>query len=406
MLKNCPECGLQVSDKAVICPHCGYPLKEQQAQKTYRKPSKRRRLPNGFGQISEMKGHNLRKPFRAMITVGKDSLGRPVCQTLKPIGYFETYNEAYTALVEYHKNPYDFNPSMSLSELYDKYIEKLSKEKSVKYVHTQRLFWEYVTPIHDMPVNILRPYHIKQAVEGSVIIRDGVPRNASPSTKEKIKYMLNALLDFGVELGIVDHNCARDYKAHGEVKYTTAEGHLSFTDNELAVLWSKAGRDYAVDMILIDCYTGWRPQELCSLTLENINLDDWIMTGGCKTPAGFNRIVPIHPKIKEMVRGKYQESLDGGGFYLFNRFKNGKAVSQILYNRYYIWFSKTMQKLNLSSDHRPHDCRKTFATLAKKYKMDEYAIKRIIGHQIDDLTERVYTDRPISWLIEEIEKIQ
>ena len=26
MLIKCPECDLQVSDKATFCPHCGYPL--------------------------------------------------------------------------------------------------------------------------------------------------------------------------------------------------------------------------------------------------------------------------------------------------------------------------------------------------------------------------------------------
>ena len=29
MLKLCPECCLQVSDKAATCPHCGYPLKSK-----------------------------------------------------------------------------------------------------------------------------------------------------------------------------------------------------------------------------------------------------------------------------------------------------------------------------------------------------------------------------------------
>lgn len=31
--------------------------------------------------------------------------------------------------------------------------------------------------------------------------------------------------------------------------------------------------------------------------------------------------------------------------------------------------------------------------MAKKYKLDEYAIKYLIGHKIDDITERVYTQR-------------
>ena len=40
-----------------------------------RQKKKRMRLPNGFGQISEIKGKRLRKPFRAMITVDKTEEG-------------------------------------------------------------------------------------------------------------------------------------------------------------------------------------------------------------------------------------------------------------------------------------------------------------------------------------------
>lgn len=66
--------------------------------KSIAKRKKHRRLPNGFGQISEIKNRNLRKPFRVLITVGKDSTGHPICKPLRPQSYFETYNEAYLAL--------------------------------------------------------------------------------------------------------------------------------------------------------------------------------------------------------------------------------------------------------------------------------------------------------------------
>ena len=52
MLKLCPECCLQVSDKATACPHCGYPLKSKSSLPPKKK--KHMRLPNGFGQISEV----------------------------------------------------------------------------------------------------------------------------------------------------------------------------------------------------------------------------------------------------------------------------------------------------------------------------------------------------------------
>ena len=52
-----------------------------------------------------------------------------------------------------------------------------------------------------------------------------------------------------------------------------------------------------------------------------------------------------------------------------------------------------------------HDGRKHFVTMAKKYGVDEYAIKYLVGHKISDITEKVYTAREFEWLREEIEKI-
>lgn len=37
--------------------------------------------------------------------------------------------------------------------------------------------------------------------------------------------------------------------------------------------------------------------------------------------------------------------------------------------------------------------------------LDEYAIKYLVGHNIRDITEKVYTERDIEWLRSEIEKI-
>lgn len=54
-------------------------------------------------------------------------------------------------------------------------------------------------------------------------------------------------------------------------------------------------------------------------------------------------------------------------------------------------------------NHRPHDARKTFITYAAASGMDEVAIKRIVGHQLD-VTEEVYTERSIEWLSGEMAK--
>lgn len=46
MLIKCPECELQVSDKATFCPHCGYPMQPDVKQ---RKP--RSKITNGDGSL-------------------------------------------------------------------------------------------------------------------------------------------------------------------------------------------------------------------------------------------------------------------------------------------------------------------------------------------------------------------
>ena len=54
---------------------------------------------------------------------------------------------------------------------------------------------------------------------------------------------------------------------------------------------------------------------------------------------------------------------------------------------------------------KPHDPRLHFITSAKQSGMDEYAIKRIVGHRISDITESVYTKRSVKWLHSELQKI-
>lgn len=56
------------------------------------------------------------------------------------------------------------------------------------------------------------------------------------------------------------------------------------------------------------------------------------------------------------------------------------------YNKIKREFNKLMTNLNM--EHTPYDCRHTFITKMKKAKTDEFLLKRIVGHSIQDLTEK------------------
>lgn len=410
MLTQCPECELPVSDKATACPHCGYPLKPSEKQKKPRKSNKRRRLPNGFGQISEIKNRNLRNPFRAMVTVGKTPDGKPICKPLKPESYFATYNDAYAALVEYNKNPYDLEPSVTMLELYDKWLPEY--EKTVKSTKSATSAWAYCSAVYKMRVMDIRARHVKGCMEEGVAVIRGKEQHPTATMKNQIKSLFNMLLDYALEYELVDRNYSRTFNLTEEtVKeiQSVKKEHIAFTDEEMDLLWANASSKQGVDILLIQCYSGWRPQELGLLELKDVDLENWTFQGGMKTDAGENRVVPIHSRIQGLVLRKYQEAEALGSPYLLNwadpNNRNRKNL-KLTYARYQKAFERIRDELKLNPDHRPHDGRTHFVTMAKRYGVDEYAIKYMVGHKISDITEKVYTRREFAWLREEIEKIK
>lgn len=395
MLLPCPECQLQISDKAITCPHCGYPLKPEKAARTTSK--KRMRLPNGFGQISRINGKNLRNPWRVMVSVGKTPEGRPVQKILKPHGYFHTYNEAYEALVKYHHNPYDLTDDTTMEELYNRWFESYCKDLAISTIKNNTTTWHYCSSIYDIKVRNITKRHIRNLYDNASIEKNGNITAPTPIMKTRIRALLMQLFDYAIEYDLADVNIPKNVpipKEESKAANKTTKPHIDFTEEELNILWHNQG-DPVVDMTLIGCFSGWRPQELCTMTKEQVNISEMTMTGGSKTEAGKNRTVPIHSAVQNIIKQYY----DNCKVHLF-----GEYLSS--YQHYKYKFDVMVKKLKLNSDHRPHDCRVQFVTMAKKYQVDDYAIKRIVGHTISDLTEAVYTKRDTEWLRSEIEKIK
>ena len=262
-----------------------------------------------------------------------------------------------------------------------------------------------------MRVCDIRARHIKGCMDEGIAIIKGKEQRPSAGTKARIKSMFNLMLDYALEYEIVDRNYARTFNVSDDIikeKENAKRGHIPFNDEEMQKLWERSNTMKYVDIILIQCYSGWRPQELGLLKLENVDTDNWTFMGGMKTEAGTNRIVPIHSKIRPLVMAKYKEAQELGSEFLINCTDTATHRSSYMftYDKYQKRFNKIRDELKLNPQHRAHDGRMHFITIAKKYQVDEYAIKYIVGHSIQDITERVYTKREIAWLKEEIEKIK
>lgn len=234
--------------------------------------------------------------------------------------------------------------------------------------------------------------------------KNGKVKKLSPTMKLKTKTVIGMLLDYAIENSLIETNCTKSIntKEWSHKSSDNVRHHKRFTDEELKLLWDNYSKYESGDMLIIDCYSGWRPSELCELQLEHVDLINRTFTGGLKTQAGKNRMVPIHPKIYDLVVKRYKDSRSKNSKYLFTK-DDGQPYT---YHRYLKIFVQMRDDLNIDSSHALHDCRVTFISLAKRYMVNEYAIKHLVGHAIADITENVYTQRDPEWLKNELEKIK
>lgn len=219
------------------------------------------------------------------------------------------------------------------------------------------------------------------------------------------------MFDYAVEYELTDRNYARTFNLSDEIVSEMdrqKRAHIPFSKDELKILWKNADKHEAyVDLLLYQCYSGWRPQELGLIKLDDVNLEKMEIRGGMKTDAGINRVVPIHPKVIGIVERYYNEAISANSEYLFNCF-DGKTHSssiKMTYDKYSYRLEKIIKAFELNPEHRAHDGRNTFITMCKNAGVDEYAIKYMVGHAIIDITESVYTKRDPLWLHDEILKI-
>lgn len=396
-LLKCPECRHDVSDKALTCPNCGYPMNMPSSTKPRIRNGKPTKLPNGYGTIYKMSGKRS-KPYRAMKTdkwiidpvTGKSK------QIRSTIGYYQSREDAMIALANYNENPYDIKAdSITFSEVYEKWSENyfptLSNPSSVRTVTAA---YAYCNGLYDMRMKDIKVSHL----EGTIL-----NAQVGDSTKSRIKSLFNMMYKYAVAHDIVEKDYASVMFANGSpIKRSRTKEVMPFSQEEIFLLWNNLDNIAFADMILIGIYSGWRPQELAILKVADIDIKVGTMLGGLKTDAGKNRIVPIHPLIRPLIENRMKEATSMQSEFLFND-ANGQQGTYMTYDKYRKRFEKVMKYLKLT--HRPHETRHTFITKAKACNVDEYILKLIVGHAIDDITEKVYTHRTIDQLRAEMEKI-
>ena len=353
------------------------------------------RPPNGFGSVYKLSGRR-RKPWAARITTGwteaiaqrgKHAGEKVKKQEFQFVGFFETRQEAMDALTMHRITPVSPKANMKLEELYYEWSEGKYKDISKSTENNYRAAWLYIKQMEKAAFRDLRTAHWQ------AIIDKCAEENLSQSTLKKIRTVAVMLYKYAMQNDIINKN----YAEYISLPKFEKEEKEKFSDLDIKTMLEKANEVPWADTILIMIYSGMRISEMLELTKFNVDLKNKIITGGLKTEAGKNRIIPIHPKILPFIRNWYAKN----GKALICR-DDGSSMSAKYYREKFYY--PALEKLGIKKL-TPHACRHTFASLMAKAGVKPLYTQRIIGHSDYAFTANEYTHPEIEELKKAIRKI-
>lgn len=385
-MKKCinKRCNRELQDDFIFCPYCG---KNQTSSK-----QKVRRRTKGTGSIY-LRKDNKSKPYAAASSV----TGKQVY-----LGAFATKREAESALKDYEYNPVNgFN--MTLEQMHEKWMKTKAYAKlgdSVKsnyasaYIKLKPLYkrkfrdlrtsdYQYIIDYYDNPHHEVgaggKLKYLDKNGKGTYKVTNTpkICEGLGYSALHKVKCLLTTLYTFAMKEDIVN----KDYATFIELPEQEETTATRFTEVQLELIKQNVGKVPYMDYIYIMCYVNFRVSEFLELTADRYKVTDsgiHYFVGGKKTDAGKDRIVPIHPKIQQLV----QKCIENGGETIFCRIHEGSEFSKAMNKDYFLkyCFRPAMQAIGLGDEYTPHSCRRTFSTRMSAAGAREEDIIALMGH--------------------------
>lgn len=337
---------------------------------------------NGTGCVYKMKHKKLRKPFRAVITVGWTDTGKAIRKTL---GTFTNQREAFEALELFEADPIAFEKKdVTFGQCWEWMLEEKRRKgidmKQAKYGAVANK----IPHLMDVPMKNIKTVHLQQVIDDN--------SHLSYSTLQSIKAGFNGAFIEAVKNDVVNRNYASMVTLPSKTKSNI---HKPFQPNDIAILWHNTHIPL-VKVMLVYIYTGLRPIELRKILVDDVHINEQYMIGGVKTEAGINRVIPIADCILPILTE----------FLSLARFKR----SPILIHDGYVASRLERPLIQLCNQlcieaHKPHDGRHTFITMCSANHIPDHIIKTIVGHAHSDVTNDVYVHRTKNQLLDAVNQL-
>jgi len=212
-----------------------------------------------------------------------------------------------------------------------------------------------------------------------VILLDRI-RARAPIVGNRVQGALSRLFNFAAERGVIDDSpCTRIRKIPEKGRSRV------LTDEEIKLVWNalnlenKAVDIYrvsklALKMILL---TGQRPGEICGMTWDEIDDENFWTIPASRTKNGEINRVPLCPIALDVLD---QAKIYGNGNHVFpSSYKPDRSMTRHALTRA---IARHWSEIGLQEAFTPHDLRRTLRTRLAELGVSDIIAERVLGHKL------------------------
>lgn len=373
------------------------------------KEKRHRTSANGEGQCYYIESKKL---WCARITIGWEMVDGKKKQ-LRPPFYGKTKREALDKATEAKARALQGKAAiadkMKFSELADRWLSTYkSGLQPITLEGYKSIVEKHINPaIGNYGLDKLKPIHIQQMISAAVA------SGLSSSIVKKMRVFTNAILEIGIDNGLIYANPCRKIKLPPMPKRKKERGAFSQTEEKRIIDFASvyaarktALKPYAVGWaITVLLKQGLRIEELLALSWTDIDIKvGTIHIWQALTSKEGKPYIRPYPKSEKSIRTLPMHDLSKTAFKRMQEFfteglifRNAKGdlwaerAFQHAYENYFAALNDSLPSEKRVIYRSPHCCRHTFATDLNRNGVDPKTIAALLGHAEADLSLNVYT---------------
>lgn len=366
---KCRKCRGEIADNSKYCNLCG-------AKQDVKQNTKSR--GNGQGSVYQLPN----KKWIARKTIGWYMKGEKACRKTVSKSGFRTKKEALEALATLGNEPRRV-ASVTFAKLYEMWLPTHNASKST--LNCYKSAYKYFEKVYFYKLPDITVDDLQACI-------DDCPKGKR--TKQDMKTLCGLLYKYAIPRNLATLNMAEYISVHAE----SGEAKAALPDEAVQLLAANVNKVPGADYVYCQCYLGFRPSELLALTIQDYDPERKTFTGGAKTEAGKNRIVPVAEKIQPIIDRLTAGKTEG---YVFC----GASGAHMSINAYRDLFYSVLESCGIENPiieangvtrrtYTPHSCRHTFATMMKRVPGADKDKLELIGHT-SGVMLRHYQEAPI-----------